>query len=383
MTQLRLAPSGPIIVGDANGDVLIWNATTREWEPGPQSGGGGTVEPIQQVRYLDANSAAAEPNGSIAAPWLDPADFFSFILGPGGWALMLPAFDAGDFSIPDLAGVPVALIGVTSAASSIGSIPVVAQGGSEPFDPLVLTFRDLTTGTVSFGGGPVRLEFERCVVGSAEASGTVSGAVRFVNCQVSQANFPDADTDWVNCVIGRSSGAPTTIAILNGKFVGCEFLNAVTLLLFGSATMYDCEFGDGLVIQCSTTNRIEMDPVSFGRILVAAPTYPDTAPQLVQVPRVLYQQQIDLINGAILPAASIQDFNLGQVPTEPPALPGGFAQVQFLGSPNATVACVGATIDGSGNVIVSVLNTSDTLTAEVVNDQPFVVFYQPAEIFTF
>lgn len=36
MVQLRLPPSGPTIVGNDVGDVLIWNGT--EWEPGPVSG---------------------------------------------------------------------------------------------------------------------------------------------------------------------------------------------------------------------------------------------------------------------------------------------------------------------------------------------------------
>ena len=38
MTQLRLPPSGPRIVGTNVGDILIWNGT--EWVPGPPSGAG-------------------------------------------------------------------------------------------------------------------------------------------------------------------------------------------------------------------------------------------------------------------------------------------------------------------------------------------------------
>jgi hypothetical protein len=38
MVQLRLGPSGPPIVGNASGDILIWNGT--EWVPGPNPAGG-------------------------------------------------------------------------------------------------------------------------------------------------------------------------------------------------------------------------------------------------------------------------------------------------------------------------------------------------------
>jgi hypothetical protein len=41
MVQLRQGPSGPPIVGDNIGDILIWNGT--EWVPGPQSGGGSSA----------------------------------------------------------------------------------------------------------------------------------------------------------------------------------------------------------------------------------------------------------------------------------------------------------------------------------------------------
>lgn len=39
---IRIPPSGPNIVGNANGDVLIWNAAAGLWEAGPQTGSGST-----------------------------------------------------------------------------------------------------------------------------------------------------------------------------------------------------------------------------------------------------------------------------------------------------------------------------------------------------
>jgi hypothetical protein len=143
--------------------------------------------------------------------------------------------------------------------------------------------------------------------------------------------------------------------------------------------MYDCSFGNSFKIQCSANQSITCDPVTYGRLVDSAFTVLDTTPTLLQRPVILYQAQIGLLNGAVIPAASVTPFDLGGM-SSPSALPGGLAQVSFLGSPNATAACVGAVIDGSGHVIVSVLNTSDVLTTAVENDQEFVVFYQPAEL---
>lgn len=39
---IQIPPSGPNLVGAANGDVLIWNTVTQQWAAGPQSGGGAT-----------------------------------------------------------------------------------------------------------------------------------------------------------------------------------------------------------------------------------------------------------------------------------------------------------------------------------------------------
>lgn len=379
MPQLRVSPSGPVIVGENDDDVLLWDAATKEWEPGPVPGGGGTPLPIQQVRFLDPTSAVT-PNGSIVGPWIDAADFFADVAGDGGWELRLPGFDAGDFVIPDLSGVPIALVGVSAEASDIGSIPIAAQGQSEPFDPLTMSLRTLHARHLTFNGGPLELTAESCTLDQVEATGTVTGHVRFINCHLGgTVNFPDATLDCQSCVIGQDSGSPATFVLFGGTLRDCKFLNQVTLQLFGALALYDCAFGTGFKIQCSASQTITCDPSTYAALVDAEPTFLDTAPTLAQKPIVLYQAQIGLVNGFVIPASTITIGDLG-VMTDPPALPGGQAQVQFHGDGGSTTVCVGATIDGSGHVLVRVLNTSSVATAAVLNDQPFDVFYQPAEL---
>lgn len=59
-TKLRLSPSGPEIRGDSDQDVLIWDASTQTWSPGPQSGGG--------VLAGDANGAIGANQVNFISP---------------------------------------------------------------------------------------------------------------------------------------------------------------------------------------------------------------------------------------------------------------------------------------------------------------------------
>ncbi len=159
---------------------------------------------------------------------------------------------------------------------------------------------------------------------------------------------------------------------------GCDFRAGVTLQPNGPITLSDCSFDGAIAIFCNVSSQpITCDPVTYARLLAAALTFPDAAAQLIQVPVVLYAAQVGLLNGAIMPAASTQSFTL--VAPDPLPLPGGLAHVQFLSNPNSTVVCIGAQISGGGVITVDVMNVSDVLTAELGNDQTFVVFYEPAE----
>lgn len=109
MSKLRLAPSGPLIKGDANGDVLIWNATLEEWLPGPQSGGGSGAQLVGRVFENDVPYAInANTGGWISVPHAtgESAQFEGF--AEPGWA-----FDADQGTItwngPGIASVQVTM----------------------------------------------------------------------------------------------------------------------------------------------------------------------------------------------------------------------------------------------------------------------------------
>lgn len=62
--QLRQSPSGPPFLGQNDGDLVIWNNTTREWEVGPGAGG----ETAWDVIVTDVSDLPPPVGGEIILP---------------------------------------------------------------------------------------------------------------------------------------------------------------------------------------------------------------------------------------------------------------------------------------------------------------------------
>jgi hypothetical protein len=73
MPQIRVAPSGPRILGTADGDVLRWSALTAEWLPVPLAS---IVTPLSRELYVDSG-APPGGDGSIAAPFQTITEAFT------------------------------------------------------------------------------------------------------------------------------------------------------------------------------------------------------------------------------------------------------------------------------------------------------------------
>lgn len=59
--KLRSGPSGPVFVGNANGDLLRWNEESQGWDAGPSG--------ISSVFIVDRGTPGSNPNGSYVAPF--------------------------------------------------------------------------------------------------------------------------------------------------------------------------------------------------------------------------------------------------------------------------------------------------------------------------
>ncbi len=84
--RLRQAPSGKILEGTAPGQILVWNHTTKEWEPGV-GGGGSTVDFLWMSPVIGTYTVplAVEPNGTMTEVTALDTDFT--LTAPGTWSL--------------------------------------------------------------------------------------------------------------------------------------------------------------------------------------------------------------------------------------------------------------------------------------------------------
>jgi hypothetical protein len=123
--RLRIGNSGPEVQGVNNGDVLIWNAATGQWEPGPGGAGGALAG--------DANGPTAANEVTSVTPLVGGANiplqnFTSDAVSPrvlvrspagGGITSVLPTA-LGLGLLGDASG-PLASTAVTSVTPLVGS----------------------------------------------------------------------------------------------------------------------------------------------------------------------------------------------------------------------------------------------------------------------
>jgi len=361
------APSGDIIVVPATGP--------GRWFMYPTSDTGGAFDPIQNVRWLDAESTVTPENGSIRAPFTGAESFFDEVTA-GGWKLMLPGDTTFGFTVPDLpseVSVAVVFEGLSSSASILNTVSVLSQTGSPS-----LEFQHLLVGDMTVGDGSMALSFESCELHSCTALGTVAGTVRFVNCDVWAFGLDATDASFEGCTLGTPSGA-STIAVATGAIRSCTFRPTTTLQIGTSATITDTIFGLNNIISVSAGQPITVDPFTYAQIIQNV-THSVSDPTYNLMPWVPYIKEIIHESFDVNPGATSQR-DLGAFPLPPVAqggANGGLCLVQFKSpSPNgARLVCVAATLDINGSVLVDVMNISLTAIESAV-DPTFVVTYLP------
>jgi hypothetical protein len=86
MPQLRVAPSGPVIVGQNNDDVLLWDVDLKEWIAGPIPSS--IPSPVADW-YVNAATGNDSNSGTSPSEAFATTERLSAVLCPGGAALTI------------------------------------------------------------------------------------------------------------------------------------------------------------------------------------------------------------------------------------------------------------------------------------------------------
>lgn len=196
--NLRLSPSGPLIEGTDDGDVIVWDAATGQW----RTGTGGITEYDHLISSRADLVAVVAPVGGV------------FTLPAGSYFLKADvALDAGESILID-----------DNVLFAGGGREYTLQGG-DPATPCIVV-----------DGGNLKMQ-NLSIMGPSsttiDALSLVDGSIRAHNCDISSGVGPTAfqqtggTAQFWGCDF---AGATETCALQAGLFhaVGCRFFGGVS-----------------------------------------------------------------------------------------------------------------------------------------------------------
>jgi len=369
LTKMRLyeGPSGPEMRGTVDGQVLTWDALTEEWNPEAVPAGSSSFLPIQQMRWLDPTSLVAPPDGSIRAPRLTFLSAWAEFVGKtGAWLLTLPGtalvVDAG---IPQLTTAPDVIVQGLSQTKTVLALDIANQASNGAFE-----FRDvqITVLTVNGNANPLRAR-DAILTNVSNAGGTYSGSLRFINCTIGSLTLENSDIRMTGGTVS------TALRVATGVLEMVQVAAAAEVELQTSLTFKEVTFGALSTIRCNASQTITLDLFSWGSLLAAGVTFPDTRPVFNIVP---YLPVMSQIAGAtqVVGQGTQTVIDCGVAAPEAEAL--GRCQATFK-PPHPTsdfFVIVAAEIDALRHVLITVKNTSLTGTNTLTNPV-FTITYEP------
>jgi hypothetical protein len=167
----------------------------------------------------------------------------------------------------------------------------------------------------------------------------------------------------------------STIEVNNGVLDDVELLSSCDFKWSGTLTITNSRFQAGSVLRCSSSNQLDLDLDSWGSMVAAGVTFPDTTPTMVITP------WVPVVGTVLLPGANainpntIQTFDLGVIaPQEAEKSTACIAS--FGAAPSSSdLAVVGAFIDANRHLNVMVKNSAAT--TQNLTDATFTAIYLP------
>jgi len=352
----------------------------------PNTPGGGSANgPIFRQLWLDTTKPDGG-DGSIATPYNIWANAVAPLESSGGsepWVIFLAQLiDASETPIPNIGADGhntgrVKLQGPIqqSTYGSFENSNIVVTGlavDPQDGDDFALNLVDLTVIgiTLPAGGIAFTLTGENANISSLAAeSGTVTGGSHLINCSLTSITLFAWDL--------RMEGGTldSTIEVNNGVLDDVELLSSCDLKWSGTLSITNSRFRAGSVLRCSSSNQLNLDLDSWGSMVAAGVTFPDTFPTMVITP------WVPVIGTALLPGANainpggVQTFDLGVI--SPQEAEKNTACIASFGvAPSSSdMSVIGAFIDANRHLNVIVKNSAAT--TQNLTDATFTATYLP------
>lgn len=254
MPQLRLGPSGPPIVGNNVGDVLVWDGA--EWVPGSTTGGTAWDHVVSSLADLPAPVAGVIELTDGSWAFKAPIDLGANVLSvPSGVSVLMKGM--GGFNEKVLSGDASRVLLIEGNAH-IETLTIEAVNGAAvelatnaSLASLLCEFDGDAQG-VTMSAGLWRDSMSR-VVGDAEAMVMTGGRVH-----LSQTRFLSGTSECFD-----ASGASVTEVWMQGCLLQAPGASTV---------VFDCPAGtfvsEGTAFECDTGNPVILSSLALGLQLV-------------------------------------------------------------------------------------------------------------------
>jgi hypothetical protein len=345
-------------------------------------GGGGSSGPIFRQLWLDTTKPDGG-NGAIDTPYNTWAGALGPIAVSGGtapWVINLAqGIDASGTPIPNIGAGGhdtgrVKLQGPIQQSSWVGfengnivvtGLDIGAQdGGDFALDITNLTVIGITVTPTTF-----IMTGENAILSSIfQAAGSVFGFSNLINCSLTSIDL----ASWNLRMQGGT--LDSSISVDNGFLDDVTLLSSCDFRFATSLNLTNCRFEAGCVLQCSANQQLNVDLDTWGSMVAAGVTFPDTFPTMVITPWVPVIGQVAVIGTTSIDPGGVETVDVGVIaPQEAEASTACITS--FATAVNSKLTIVGSFIDASRHLNVLISN-NDVGAVDLINPT-YTVTYLP------
>lgn len=352
----RYSPSGPVL---------------------PITPGGG-FDPIFRQLWLDTTKAPGG-NGSIGTPYNTWAAAVAPLQASGGsnpWVIYLAQeLDATGTPIPNIGAgghdTPLVKLQGTvqssfyaPAPTSLLGLVISAQDGGN----FALEITNLSVVGITLPAGGLTLTGQDSILSTVTSGGIVSGSSILIDCTLNNIDLGAWSLRMAGGTVDQS------IIVDSGFLDDVEFLDSSQFRWTSSLNLSNCRFRAGTQLLCAANNALNVDVDTWGSMVAAGVTFPDTFPTITITPWVPIMGSVIVVGTTNIAGGTVQNIDVGVIaPIE--AEKNTHCVVNFGAAANINMSIVGAFIDASRHLHVLVKNSN--VAAQDLIDPNYSVVYLP------